>query len=198
MWILLLCSVTALAAFLERAFHIHRANVAVGEFLRGLANLIARRDYGEAVRECAATPGPAARVAHAVLLRHEATRDELRAIAGEAARLEVPDLERGLPLLSTVAYVAPLIGLLGTVLGLLDAFLAVSAQGGYATASEMAGGAFQSLVTSATGIAIAIPAYVAYSYLSARVDGLLRDMERTGIEVVTMVADARSRQEKPS
>lgn len=196
MWLILLASVTALGTFLERALHYHRSTISTGDFLRGLAVLIERGKIAETVEECATTPGPVARVAHAVLLQHEAPAQELRAIAQDAGQLEVPLLERNLPLLSTVAYVTPLFGLLGTAMGLLDAFAQISAQGGYATTAEISGGVYQSLVTTAGAIAVVIPAFVAYSYLSARVDGFLRDMERAGIEVVRMVCSQR-RSEEP-
>jgi biopolymer transport protein ExbB len=193
MWLLLLASITLLGTFLERLIFFHRITIHTGEFLRGLANLVERGHLGEAVEECATTPGPVAQVAHAVLLRHRAPVDELRVLAREAGQLELPKLERHLPLLVTLAYVTPLLGLLGTVLGLLDAFLQISAQGGYATTAEIAGGVYQSLISTGAALAVAIPAYVAFSYLSARVDGFVRDMERTGIEIVQMV---RQNQEK--
>ena len=113
--------------------------------------------------------------------------EELRAIAIEASRLELPRLERNLALLSTMAYLTPLIGLLGTVFGLLDAFMLISSHGGYSTTADIAAGVYQSLITSATGLAIAIPAFVAFSYLSSRVDDFVSDMERAGIEVIHLL-----------
>jgi biopolymer transport protein ExbB len=192
MWLILLASITALGAFLERLVFYHRNTIHTGDFLRGVANLIERNHLAEAVEECATTPGPVAQVAHTVLLKSRAPMDELRIIAREAGQLEIPKLERNLPLLATLAYVTPLLGLLGTCLGLLDAFFHISAQGGYATTAEIAGGVFQSLITSAAALAVAIPSFVCFSYLSARVDGFLRDMERTGIEMVQMLSNARA------
>ncbi len=191
MYVLLACSVVVVAVFLERAFYMHRATVRIGDLLRGLSNLIAIGNFSEALHECASTPGPAARVMHAVILQHALDRAELKDIAQDAGQLEVPRLERNLGLLSTIAYAAPLVGLLGTVLGLLQAFLAISAQGGYATAAEIAGGVYQSLLTTAAGLAIAIPALLAYQYLSSRVNDLIHDMERAGIEIVSMILDFR-------
>lgn len=193
MLVLLLCSITALGAFLERALAYHRATIHTADFLRGLHNLIERGHFAEAVEEAATTPGPVARVAQAILQQHKTPIPELRIIAVEAARLEVPRLERGLPLLATIAYVAPLLGLLGTVLGLLTSFLEISARGGYATTAEIAGGVYQSLISTAAGLAVAIPSYVAFSYLSAREEALLRDMERAGIEIVRMVQRAKQK-----
>jgi biopolymer transport protein ExbB len=197
MWLVMVCSITALGVFLERLFYFHRASINAGEMLRGLANTLRREDFAEALHECAATPGPVARVAHAIILRHDIPRSELRDVATEAGQLEVPRLERNLPLLATVAYTTPLLGLLGTILGLLQMFQIIGAQGGGATATEIAEGVYWGLLTSAASIAVAIPAFVAYSYLSARVNDFLRDMERTGIELLAVLDEIRSRTKNP-
>ena len=89
-----------------------------------------------------------------------------------------------------ISYIAPLIGLLGTVLGLMDTFLPIS-RSGNATVTEMSAGIYKGLVTSAAGIAVAIFAYVIYAYLASVVKNLMHDMERAGIEVVNMVILSR-------
>ena len=119
MWPILVCSIIAIAVFLERLFYFHRATIHVGEFLKGLSNLIQRRNFAEALHESAGTPGPVARVIHAAIIRHDAPRTELRDIVQEAGQLEVPKLERFLGVLATVAFLAPLLGLLGTVAGMI-------------------------------------------------------------------------------
>jgi biopolymer transport protein ExbB len=115
MWPILGCSITAVAIFAERFLYLHRATIHVGEFLKGLSNLIQRRNFAEALHESAGTPGPVARVIHAALLQHAAPRSELREIVQEAGQLEVPKLERFLGVLATLAFLAPLLGLIGTV-----------------------------------------------------------------------------------
>lgn len=103
----------------------------------------------------------------------------------------MPKLERNLPLLATIAYTAPLLGLLGTLLGLLDAFQTIASQSGYATAADIADGVYQSLLTSASSLAVAIPAFVAYSYLSSRVNSLIHDIERAAIEIMAILDEKR-------
>jgi biopolymer transport protein ExbB len=191
MWLILLCSVIAAAVFAERITYFHRASIRVGEFLRGLATLIQRRNFAEALHECAGTPGPVARVIHAAIIRHEAPREELKDIVQEAGQLEMPNLERNLGLLATVALITPLIGLLGTVTGLIETFVTISSHSGLASTTDLSGGIYQSLLTTAAGLVVAIPAFVAYSYLSSRVNALMRDMERGGIEVVSLISGAR-------
>lgn len=189
MWPILICSVIAVAVFAERLFYFHRASIHVGEFLQGLSNLIQRRNFAEALHESAGTPGPVARVIHSAIIRHEAPRAELREIVQEAGQLEVPKLERFLGVLATVAYLTPLLGLLGTVAGMIDAFGALTANGGYATVTELSGGIYKSLLTTAAGLVVATPAFVAYSYLSSRVNTLMHEMERAGIEIVHLISD---------
>ncbi len=196
MWVILVCSVAALGVFLERIVAFHRASINTGDMLRGLASVLRRGDFAEALHECAATPGPVARVAHAVILRHELPRNELRDVATEAGQLEVPKLERNLPILAAMAYMTPLIGLLGTVLGLLQTFQSISVQGGNSTATDIAAGVYTSLLSSAAALAVAIPAFLAYGFLSSRVNDFLRDMERAGIELLAVLDEVRSR--KPS
>lgn len=195
-WLILGCSFLALGVFVERFFAYHRATINVGDFLHGLANLVRKKNYAEALHECAGTPGPVARVIHAALIRHESPRDELKDIVQEAGQLEVPKLERYLPAMVTIAYVTPLIGLLGTVIGMVDTFMAVSSASGFATPADISKGVYQSLITSAAGLAVAIPTYVLYSYLAASARTLMHDMERGGIEIVNIVCDSRVRGEQ--
>src|SRR5881392_2352611 len=189
MWPILACSIVAVAVFAERFFYLHRATIHVGEFLKGLSNLIQRRNFAEALHESAGTPGPVARVIHAAILRHEMSRSELREIVQEAGQLEVPKLERFLGVLATLAYLAPLLGLLGTVAGIIEAFGIITSNGGYATVTELSAGIYKSLLTTAAGLVVATPTFVAYSYLSSRVNTLMHEMERAGIEVVHMLTD---------
>ena len=193
MWIIVLCSVTAVGIFFERLFSLHRASIPVGEMLRGLANILRKENYAEALQECATGPGVVARVAHAMILRHGAPREELRDIAQEAGQLEVPKLERNMPLLSTIAYATPLIGLLGTIIGLLTTFQEIASQSGYASATDIAEGVYEALLTTAGSLAVALPAFIAYSYLSARINGLIHDMERAGIEILAILDEVRTR-----
>jgi biopolymer transport protein ExbB len=192
MWPILVCSIVAIAVFAERLFYLHRATIHVGEFLKGLSNLIQRRNFAEALHESAGTPGPVARVVHAAIIRHNSPRAELREIVQEAGQLEVPKLERFLGVLATVAFLAPLLGLLGTVAGMIDAFGTIASHGGYATVTELSGGVYKSLLTTAAGLVVATPTFVAYSYISSRVNTMLHEMERAGIEVVHMLTDTEA------
>lgn len=187
MWAIFVVSVLGVGVFLERLIHLHRAQIRVGEFLLGMASLVREQRYDEARRQCLSTPGPVARVALSAVLARDCPRAELRDIVQEAGQLEVPRLERHLPMLTALAYTAPLLGLLGTVLGLMEAFYLISTQGGYATVADLSGAVYQSLISAAAGLAVAIPAFVGVSHLSSRVQDLMHDMERAGIEMVNLL-----------
>jgi len=191
MWLILFCSVLAGAVFLERVTYFHRISIRVGEFMRGLTNLIQDQRFAEAQMECASTPSPITRVIHAAIVQHQTSRAELKDIVQEAGQLEVPRLERRLGLLATIAFITPLIGLLGTVVGLIEAFVNVTSQSGFASATDIASGIYQSLLTTAGGLVVAIPCAVGYSYLSSRVNALMHDMERAGIEIVNLISENR-------
>lgn len=197
MWVIVLFSVTAVGTFFERLFVLHRASIPVREVLRGLANLLRKENYAEALQECATTPGPVSRVAHAIILHHDAPRADLQAIAQEAGQLEVPRLERNMPLLAAVAYGTPLLGLLGTLMGLLTTFDQITRQSGYATATDIAEGVYVALLTTTASLAVALPAFLAYSFLSARINSLVHDMERTGIEILAILDEVRGRKKPP-
>src|ERR1700751_543859 len=152
MWPILACSIISIAVFAERLFYLHRATIHVGEFLKGLSNLIQRRNFAEALHESAGTPGPVARVIHTAIIRHDLPRSELREIVQEAGQLKVPKLERFLGVLTTLAYLAPLLGLLGTVAGMIEAFGVIASNGGYATVTELFGGILKSWFWDVGGV----------------------------------------------
>jgi biopolymer transport protein ExbB len=192
MWLLLAASILMVGVVAERWTYLRRTTISVSDFLSGLSNLIRRGHYAEAQIECKSTPGPVARVVYAAILRPDLSRADLKEIVQEAGQLEVPRLETHLPLLNTIANVAPLVGLLGTVGGMISSFVKISAQGGNVSASALSGGIYQSLLTTAAGLVVAIPAYVAHNYLSTKVNALLHDMERAGIEIVNLLVDHRN------
>ena len=191
MWLLLGCSVVAMAVAAERLIYYHRATLNVRELLQGVAKLVVEGRFEEALRESRAAPGPVARVIQAALQRPFLPRRDLRDVVQEAGQLEVGRLESHLPVLSTIALTAPLIGMLGTVLGLVDVFVQVSEVTGYATPVQLSRGVYQALVTTAGGLVVGVPAYIFYSFLTSRVRHLMHDMERAGIEMVNLLSDAQ-------
>lgn len=192
-WILIFTSAVALAVFLERMLHYHRAQINSLEFLDGVRNVLRQGNVVEGLSICDATPGPVARLVKAALLSRERGREGVREALEEAGMQEVPKLEEKLNVIATVAQIAPLMGLLGTALGFIDIFEVMEQNGQYAHASLMAGGVWKALIATALGLAVAIPCYIGYNYLVSRVNQIVLDMERASNEIVNLVLDPNPR-----
>ena len=194
-WVLAVLAFACMFLVLERIFFFQKVKINVGDLLLGLANHVRNGAFAEALHEAGRAPGPAARVAHAVLMRKDLPRRDLRDVAQEAGQLEVPRMERNLRALYGIALISPLVGILGTISGLLMTFMKMSEDKGISAASEMSQGVYQALVTSGLGLAIAIPAYLFYLFFYGRVKRMVHRIERTGIEMVNIVCDAREQRE---
>ena len=194
-WVLLGLGFIGSVCVIERLFFFHRARINVGDLLVGLSHHIRRRSFAEALHEAARAPGPVGRVAHAALLRYYLGRRELRDVTHESAQLEVPRIEKNIRAILGTALLAPLVGMLGTLLGMLETFQRVSEQGGFTGPAELSGGVFTALITSVMGLTVAIPLYLFYLYFLGRAKRLVHRLERTGIEMVNLIADAREEDE---
>ncbi|MEP4079643.1 MotA/TolQ/ExbB proton channel family protein [Haloferula sp.] len=192
MWLQLALAFFGAVFVVERLFFFHRARINVGDLLVGFSNHVRRKAYAEALHEAARAPGPVARVAHAILLRHHLERRDLRDVAQEAGQLEVPRIEKNLRAILAISLLAPLVGMLGTVLGLTDLFEGLRQQSEGTVSVDLSEGVFQALVSTAFGLIVAIPAYIFYVYFHARSKRLFHRIERTGIEMVNIVCDARA------
>lgn len=184
MWVLLALSIVAFILFIERALYLHRGQIRSTEFLSGIKNTLRKRRLVEALTLCEETPGPVANVVKAGLLHHGESEEKMRFAIQEAALVEIPVLERRIGSIAAIAVVAPLLGLLGTVVGMINTFSALHAEGAYVNIPMLAGGMWQALLTTAAGLAIAIPAHLAHHFLSGRVRALVNDMEWMGNEIM--------------
>ncbi len=189
LWLLLLISAVAVAVFIERFLHCHRAQINSTEFLNGVRTVLKRNNVVEALSICDATPGPVPRLVKTAILNRDQGRDRVREALQDAGAAEVPRLEEHLGLLATVAQLAPLIGLLGTVLGFIQTFGRMQEAGLTAHVGQLSGGIWQALVCAAAGLALAIPAHAAHNYLVNRINSIVLDMERASTEVVQMVTE---------
>jgi len=194
-WVLLGLAFIGAVSIVERMFYFHRSRINVGDLLVGLSHHVKRKAFAEAVHEAARAPGPVGRVAHAALLRYYLNRAELREVAREAGQLEVPRIEKNIRVVLGCALLAPLVGMLGTLLGMVEIFQRVSEHGGVTGPAELSAGAFTALITSVIGLATAIPLYLFYLYFLGRAKRLVHRLERTGIEMVNLIADAREEDE---
>ncbi len=183
MWPILACSILAIAIIFERLFHYHRAKINAKDFVQGIRNTLRRGNVIEAIALCDETPGPVAQVVKAAVVNHDRGREEIRETVQDVARNEVAQLERYLPILATIAQVAPLLGFFGTVTGMIKIFQVIQ-KVQLANPGDLAAGIWQALLTTAGGLAVAIPTYVAYNFLVSRVQHLVLDMENAANDIV--------------
>lgn len=184
MWVLFALGALALAIFTERLLYLHRVQIRAAEFVAGVKNILARRRMAEAVTVCEEAPGPVAAVVRAALLHAGDDETRMRYAVQDAAIVELPALERRLGALAAIAHVAPLAGLLGTVLGMTTTFGEFMKGGQYATAQALAGGMWEALLTAGAALALAIPAHLGQHLLHGRVKAIVRDVEWAGNEMM--------------
>jgi len=188
-WLILIAAATAAVVFVERALYCHRSQINSAEFLNGVRTVLKRNNVVEAVSICDATPGPVAHLVKAAILNRDKGRDRVREAVEEAGLVEVPRLEEKLNLLATIAQIAPLLGLFGTICGFIDIFGKIEEQGLYAHIEQLSHGIWSALICAAAGIGVAIPAHAGYNYLVSRVNKIVLDMERAAAEIVNIVTE---------
>ena len=188
-WLIIAASALALVVFVERVLHYHRAQINSMEFLNGVRNVLKRDNVVEAISICDATPGPVARLVKVAIINREKGREGVREALEEAGLVEVPPLESKLNLLATIAQIAPLMGLLGTVLGFIQVFSLLQTKATVPTMQDLSGGVWQALICTAAGLAVAIPCYAGYNYLVSRVNAIVLDMEKAATEISNILVE---------
>ncbi len=197
MWLILICSVLSVFVFLMKTFQFHREEINTRELLKGLFNVLRRDGFVEAISLCDNTSGPVARMLGAAILAYERGDDDLRQAVDDACLEEIPKLEHHLTTLSTITYIAPLLGFLGTVLGMMETFQTIrDTQSVYLSAGQLSGSISMALITTAAGLAVAIPSFVAYNYLTSRVNTITLDMEKSASEIIGFFERRRKQQEQ--
>lgn len=188
-WVILFTGAVGLVVFTERFLHCHRAQINSSEFLNGVRTVLKRENVVEAISICDATPGPVSHLVKTAILNREQGRERVREAIEEAGLTEVPRLEEKLNLLATIAQLAPLLGLLGTVLGFMRVFHDLQAAGLNARVGILSDGVWSAMICAAAGLAVAIPTHAGYNYLVSRVNSIVLDMERAATEIVKIVTE---------
>ncbi len=177
MYPLLLSSVLALAVVIERLWYLRKRKILVPEIISVLDQIKSPSDLHLVRSICEKFQGPFSRIVKTGLDSRDLPADELRMTVEDEGRQEVRILQRGLVTLETVAGVAPLMGLLGTILGMIKVFNVIETLG-VGQAKALSGGISEALITTATGLIIGIPAFIAYNYFNHRSEAFILDMER--------------------
>lgn len=183
---ILLGSVVALAVFLERMMALRRSRIAPGALAVEVVDLLKEGRVRDARTRCRSSDTAAGRVLEAALDLHGQPRARIKERLEEAGRREAADMERWTPVLGTIAAISPLLGLLGTVGGMIVTFQVIQTEG-LGNVGSLAGGISQALVTTFAGLSVGIPALVANRYVLARVDGMLLELEELASIVLDLV-----------
>lgn len=190
------CSVIALAVFFERAWTLRGSRNLPKELVRRAEELVRRGQIEEAMALCRRSRSPMGAVIQAALRHAGQGRDTVKEAVEEVGRREAAHLERYVGILGTVANVAPLLGLLGTVSGMIKAFTVISVQG-VGNPASLAGGISEALITTAAGLTVAIPAFVAYRYFLGKLDRLILGLEQYALHFVDLVKNLDPRLRTP-
>lgn len=177
MWVLLFASVLALAVMIERLWVLRTANINVSEFLTKIRKaLLVNKSTRDAIKVCEQYKGPIASIMKAGLLKYGQPREDIEKAIENAALYEMGRLEKRLVVLASVANIAPLLGFFGTVTGMIKSFDAL-AEAGLSNPGLVAAGISEALITTAAGLAVAIPTQLAYNYFMSRINRSVRDIE---------------------
>lgn len=198
MFLILMCSVIALAVVIEKLWHLRKAEINTELFMEDISETLRRNKILNAIDKCNAMPGPIAHIVKAGILKHDRGRAEIKEAIEDAGLHEVPRLEKNLGILATIAHISPLLGLLGTVTGMVRAFQVIEQKSVSLVSvnpGDLAGGIWEALVTTVAGLAVAIPAYVAYNFLVSKVDGFVLEMEKSATDLVNILGAKREENE---
>ena len=188
MYPLLVLSVMTVAITIERFVYLRRARMDAGEFMGVVNGFLSRNALDEAYRHSESTSGPLSRIIKAGLKNQPRGRSEVIRAIEDAGGLEVAKLEKGILVLTTISKIAPLIGLFGTVTGMIRSFQAMGAAGGE-NPRMVAAGIAEALVATAAGLVVAIPAYFLSFYFINRVGKFMLDMQQSSIQLLDALGD---------
>lgn len=184
---ILLCSLIAIFVIFERWFFLRKMNIKTRSFILQVKSLINKNLITEAIVLAKKTASPVAAITKAGIERYNRPREEIKEAIESAGKAEIYRLETNLGILGTIAAIAPLLGFLGTVTGMIRAFIQVQNLGGNVDASVLAGGIWEALVTTAAGLAVGIPSLIFYNWLQSKVQYFVFEMEDNSTTIIDML-----------
>jgi len=192
MWPILLCSIFALAISLEKFWHVHKIRIDTQQFLSSILEKMKRHQVKEALEICEKTKSPISHILKAGILKYDRPRPQIKEAIEDASLYEVPRLERNLSMLATIAHISPLLGLLGTVTGMVRCFQTIQAKATSfhpVSPGDLAGGIWEALLTTVAGLIVAIPTFIIYNYLVSRINNFVLEMEKASTELVNFLTE---------
>ncbi len=176
LWMIVGLGFVAFCVYIERALHLHRARIRYDDFLKGIFIVLTRQTPAEALTICEETPGPVAYIVKTAILHRNEGSEGLRHAVEDASLSELSRMERRLVVLALVAQVAPLLGLLGTVLGMVQAVLVMKSQAPLIQSCDVLDGLLYALTMTAASLMVAVPCYVGFNLLVIKIDRIVLDM----------------------
>lgn len=190
MWPILLCSILGLAVVIDRYIVIRKARINVPAFMVRIRGFIKKKDISGAISYCMEEKSPVANVVRKGLKKYKLGHERVKESIENAGNQEIGKLEKGLPILASVAGIAPLLGFLGTVTGMISAFMTIQDLQGSVGPSDLAGGIWEALITTAFGLFVGIPALALYNYFLSAVKKLVGEIEMVANDVVDVIQDS--------
>lgn len=190
LFIIIGCSIASFTIFVERLMQLHRSEINTNQFIIMMRKCIKEGNLVEAIQICEKTGGTIAAIIKAGILKHHRGKEQIESAMEIAGLIEIARLEKNAKILSIVAHIAPLIGLLGTVLGFIQAFAEMRLSGLVDISATRIGEAMEyALVTTAAGLVVAIPSVLAYNYIVSRVEGFVLEIQTSSAEIVDLLLD---------
>jgi biopolymer transport protein ExbB len=162
------------------------------EFLKNILDKMKHHQVKEALQICDGTKSPISHILKAGILKYDRPRPQIKEAIEDASLYEIPKLEKNLTTLATIAHISPLLGLLGTVTGMVRCFQAIQAKATTlhpVSPADLAGGIWEALLTTVAGLIVAIPTFVAYNYLVSRINSFVLEMEKASTELVNFLTE---------
>lgn len=192
MWLILATSIVELAVVIDRFLVLRKARINVPAFMVRIRGFIKKKDISGAISYCMEEKSPVANIVRKGLKKYKFGHDRVKEAIENAGSQEISKLEKGLTILATVSGIAPLLGFLGTVTGMIQAFMTIQDLAGAANPSDLAGGIWEALITTAFGLIVGIPALAFYNYFLTAVKRLVGEMETVANDVVDVIQEGEA------
>lgn len=192
MWPILVCSIYAFAIILERFLYQRQISIDTQDFLKSILERMKRHETKEALQICDNTRSPIGNIMKAGILKYDRPRSQIIEAIEDASLYEIPKIEKNLSALATIAHISPLLGLLGTVTGMVRCFQIIQSKASTfhpVSPGDLAGGIWEALLTTVAGLIVAIPTFVAYNYLVSRMNSFILEMEKASTELVNFLTE---------
>lgn len=186
-WVIVFIGLAAVGVFLDRLLHLRRARIRYEDFLTGVFNILAKGNVREALALCDEAPGPVVHLMRTAIQHRDEPQEMLRHVLDNAGHAEISRMERRLGILATIVQIAPLLGLLGSLLGVLETVLVMRSQAPLVQSVDVTGGVVRALIASITGLMVAIPAYAMFNLLVIRIDRIVLDMEQASSDILSFM-----------